>query len=106
MLSNFVRSSSPDAIDFYCGIGGSTSGLWAAGIRVKLAANHDQNAINTHSANHPDVDHYLGDIQALDLRRLPKARILWASPICTEVSPAGGRKKQRTAQMSVPLTTR
>lgn len=89
-----------DAIDFYCGIGGTTSGFVRAGVRVKLAANHSEVAINTHSANHPDVDHYLGDIQALDLRRLPRARILCASPICTEVSPAGGKKK-RTAQMEL-----
>lgn len=89
-----------DAIDFYCGIGGTTSGIERAGIRVKLAANHDKVAIATHSANHPNVDHYLGDIQALDLRRLPRARILCASPICTEVTPAGG-KKQRTAQMEL-----
>lgn len=95
-----LTASDVDAVDFYCGIGGTTSGLELAGIRVQLAANHDQTAINTHSANHPHVEHYLGDIQALDLRRLPKARILCASPICTEVSPAGGRR-QRTAQMEL-----
>lgn len=95
-----LTASDLDALDFYSGIGGTTSGLVRAGIRVRLAANHDETAINTHSANHPDVDHYLGDIQALDLRRLPRARILCASPICTEVSPAGGKKK-RSAQMDL-----
>lgn len=89
-----------DGIDFYCGIGGTSSGLIRAGVNIKLAANHSKVAIETHSANHPGVDHYLGDIQALDLRRLPKARLLWASPICTEVSPAGGKTK-RTAQMDL-----
>lgn len=95
-----ITASDIDGVDFYCGIGGTTTGAERAGIRIKLAANHDQAAIDTHSANHPHVDHYLGDIQALDLRRLPKARILMASPICTEVSPAGGRQK-RSAQMEL-----
>jgi DNA (cytosine-5)-methyltransferase 1 len=95
-----ISSSDATAIDFYCGIGGTTSGFVRAGVRVRLAANHSEVAIATHSANHPGVDHYLGDIQALDLRRLPRARILCASPICTEVSPAGGKKK-RTAQMEL-----
>lgn len=95
------RSSSDiDAHDWFCGIGGWTSGLVKAGIRIRMAANHSQVAINTHSANHPDVDHYLGDIQALDLRRLPRTRMLVASPICTEVSPSGGKKK-RTPQMDL-----
>lgn len=83
-----------DCIDFFCGIGGSSTGLVAAGWRVKLAANHDQTAINTHSANHPDTEHICADLQTVDYRYLPKARALWASPICTEISPAGGKKKQ------------
>lgn len=88
------------AIDFFCGMGGSSTGLVGAGITVKVAANHWDRAIETHAANHPDTEHLLGDIQAVDMRYLPKTDILWASPICTEVSPAGGRKR-RTAQMDL-----
>lgn len=83
-----------DVVDFFCGMGGSSSGLREAGYTVKLAANHWQRAITTHAANHPDTEHLCADIQALDLRRLPRARVLWASPICTELSPAGGRSKK------------
>lgn len=34
------------------------------------------------------------------MRRLPKTAVLWASPICTELSPAGGRRRQ-TAQLDL-----
>lgn len=80
--------------DFFCGMGGSSTGLASAGFDVKLAANHWDRAIETHSANHPDTEHLLGDLQAVDVRYLPRTDVLWASPICTEVSPAGGRRKK------------
>lgn len=82
------------ATDFFCGMGGSSSGLVEAGFTMRLAANHWDRAIETHSANHPDVEHLLGDLQAVDVRYLPRTDVLWASPICTEVSPAGGRRKK------------
>ncbi|MCW5952066.1 MAG: DNA cytosine methyltransferase [Propionibacteriaceae bacterium] len=96
-MSPFTRQlhSGLDVTDFFCGIGGSSSGLVAAGWDVKLAANHDQTAINTHSANHPNTEHICADLQTVDYRYLPPTRALWASPICTEVSPAGGRRKRK-----------
>lgn len=83
-----------DVTDFFCGIGGSMSGLVEAGWTGRIAANHSAVAIATHAANHADVEHLLGDIQAVDLRYLPRTRMLWASPICTELSPAGGRRRK------------
>lgn len=80
--------------DIFCGAGGSSTGLVAAGYELKLAANHWQRAIETHAANHTDADHLCADINNYDMRRLPKTDILWASPICTEISPAGGRKRK------------
>ncbi|MFK4184333.1 DNA cytosine methyltransferase [Streptomyces sparsogenes] len=78
--------------DIYAGAGGSSTGLVNAGLELKLAANHWQVAIDTHSANHPYAEHICADIQNYDMRRLPKTDILWASPICTEISPAGGNR--------------
>lgn len=80
--------------DFFCGMGGSSTGLVAGGYSVKVAANHWGRAIETHSANHPDTEHLCADISQIDLRYLPKTDLLWASPICTEISPAGGRRKK------------
>lgn len=89
-----------EATDFFCGMGGSSTGLVGAGYEVKVAANHWGVAIETHSANHPNTEHLCADISNIDLRYLPKTDLLWASPICTEVSPAGGRRK-RTPQLDL-----
>ncbi|MEV4415001.1 DNA cytosine methyltransferase [Catellatospora sp. NPDC049609] len=78
--------------DIFCGAGGSSIGLHAAGLELKLAANHWDRAIETHAANFRDAEHVCADVNNYDMRRLPSTDILWASPICTEVSPAGGRR--------------
>lgn len=83
-----------DFVDMFCGAGGSSVGLTQAGWKLRLGANHWARAIATHSANFPDADHACEDINAMDMRRLPRARCLWASPICTEASPAGGTKSE------------
>jgi DNA (cytosine-5)-methyltransferase 1 len=81
--------------DLFCGAGGSIRGLVDAGFRLVLGANHSDRAIETVSTNHRGADFLCCDINALDKRRLPKTRVLWASVICTEISPAGGKKKLR-----------
>ncbi len=91
-------------IDEFCGAGGASQGLSEAGFTPVLAINHWDRAVETHSANFPSVEHWCEDTSKLDMRRLPNARVLWASPICTEVSPAGGRKrrsKQTPGQMEL-----
>ena len=75
--------------DLFCGAGGASSGLVEAGLGVVLAANHWPTAIATHAANHPGTEHLCADINNLDMRRLPRTDELWASVICTEISPAG-----------------
>lgn len=89
--------------DIFCGAGGSSNGLVAAGMQLRLAANHWQRAIETHAANHRDADHVCADINNYDMRRLPRTDILWASPICTEISPAGGRRRTH-GQLALDLT--
>ncbi|TWP51465.1 DNA cytosine methyltransferase [Lentzea tibetensis] len=86
--------------DIFCGAGGSSIGLSAAGFELKLAANHWPRAIETHAANFPGAEHLCADVSNYDMRRLPRTDVLWASPICTEISPAGGRKRQ-TAQLDL-----
>ncbi|GAA0897934.1 DNA cytosine methyltransferase [Pseudonocardia zijingensis] len=81
--------------DWFCGAGGSSLGMTAAGMELAIAANHWQRAIETHSANFPDAEHLCADLTHYDLRLAPPAEVLWASPICTEASPAGGRRRQR-----------
>ncbi|XUM00300.1 DNA cytosine methyltransferase [Streptomyces venezuelae ATCC 10712] len=87
-------------IDLLCGAGGSSTGLVEAGHELVLGINHWRLAIETHAANHRDADHACIDISGFPMRHLPKADILWASVICTEISPAGGRRRQ-SAQMDL-----
>ncbi|WP_033819768.1 DNA cytosine methyltransferase [Kitasatospora sp. MBT63] len=82
------------AIDFLCGGGGSSTGLVESGIELLLGVNHWSVALATHAANHPKADHLLTDVSDMRMRYLPKADLLWASIICTEISPAGGRRRQ------------
>jgi DNA (cytosine-5)-methyltransferase 1 len=78
--------------DWFCGAGGATQGAHSVpGVRPVLAANHDQLAIDTHSTNFPDVEHFRGDIRDLDVAGHPYAHIFWASPECTNWSQAKGK---------------
>lgn len=86
----------------FCGGGGDTQGFAEAGFDPRLAINHDPVSVETHSANFPDTEHRVTDIDKMDMRSLPPTEVLWASPICTEISPAGGRKAKKTpAQMEL-----
>lgn len=90
--------------DLFCGAGGSSTGLVAAGYTLRLAANHSRVAVESHAANHPDAEHLCVDINHYDMRRLPRGcDVLWASPICQESSPAGGRKRGAKGQMALEL---
>lgn len=85
------RSNGLKFVDIFCGAGGSSIGLTAAGYELLLAANHWPTAIDTHAANFTKAEHLCADVNNYDFRYLPRgADVLWASPICTELSPAGG----------------
>lgn len=103
--SDWRPSGQPTGItytDIFCGFGGSSIGLENAGLQLSMGANHWDLAIATHALNFPNADHVIADVSNYDMRRMPKTDILWASPICTELSPAGGTAAPRT-QMSLFL---
>ncbi|ORV08041.1 DNA cytosine methyltransferase [Mycolicibacterium fallax] len=80
--------------DLFCGAGGSSTGAVAIdGVAVKIAANHWDRAIETHSRNHPGADHVQADISNTDPRYFPSTDLLWASPSCTKHSIAQGKKR-------------
>ena len=91
--------------DLFCGAGGSSTGLVEAAFELVLAVNHWPVAVETHAANHRDAEHWCEDIDRTDMRRLPAADVLWASPICTEATPAGGstgrRSKRSDGQLAI-----
>lgn len=90
-----------ELIDLFCGAGGLTKGAEKAqykGIKlvdVIACVNHDDMAIKSHAANHPDCIHFTEDIRKLLVTKLPartvgKFLILHASLECTNFSNAKG----------------
>lgn len=88
------------AADLFCGAGGTSTGLAQACAELRsdldlVAINHWTIAIDTHSANHPDVKHICASLESLDPRQIvPSGRLdlLVASPECTHFSSARGGK--------------
>ncbi|HET8885578.1 MAG TPA: DNA cytosine methyltransferase [Salinimicrobium sp.] len=96
-------------IDLFCGAGGTTSGIHLAGemegikTRVVACVNHDEKAIASHLANHPDCIHYTEDIRDFEVVKKLKKLVnelrsqypnclinIWASLECTNFSKAKG----------------
>ncbi|MBW3663548.1 MAG: DNA cytosine methyltransferase [Actinobacteria bacterium] len=90
--------------DLFCGAGGSSLGAEAAGMRLVMAANHWDVAIEVHQANFPDAGHDLADISQADPRRYPATDVLIAGPECTNHSQARGvsRKRQHPSLFDAP----
>ncbi len=108
-------------IDSFCGAGGITEGFHRAEdeqgnkiCRVIIGINHDEVAIRSHAANHPDTIHFIEDFTTLDANRLlpivnvnreryPNAKILfWASAECTHHSKAKGGLPRDADSRSLP----
>jgi DNA (cytosine-5)-methyltransferase 1 len=95
-----TKTSVVDAVDMFCGAGGTSSGLLdacrAMNITLNLIAiNHWQVAIDTHRANHQYAQHLCTAVDDLNPRKLvPSGRlhVLVASPECTHHSNARGGK--------------
>lgn len=90
-------------IDLFSGAGGVSTGFaMAKDCKVIAAVNHDDMAIQSHTANHPDVIHFVEDIKHIQMEKLVKIAsdaktqhpgallLLWASLECTNFSKAKG----------------
>lgn len=93
-------------IDLFAGAGGTTTGIHLtsnADVSVVACVNHDDKAIESHKANHPDCLHFVEDVRDFnviiklkslvkELREVhPGCKInLWASLECTNYSKAKG----------------
>lgn len=86
--------------DLFAGAGGCSTGLLQAaterGVHVNLTAvNHWPTAVETHTRNHPEAQHFCQTIETLDPRvAVPGGRLdlLIAAPECTHHSSARGGK--------------
>lgn len=81
------------AIDLFCGAGGLTEGAENAGIKVKWAANHWKQAVETHKSNHPETEHDCQDLHQANWARTPAHDILLAAPCCHGHSNARGKRR-------------
>lgn len=93
-------------IDYFCGAGGASTGITAAGGKVAIAINHDPKAIQTHTQNHPSTMHMIEDIAKLDpltiaaLTAKMQEVNIWASVDCTHHSIAkGGQSRNGDSRM-------
>ncbi|MFC9966373.1 DNA cytosine methyltransferase [Nocardia ignorata] len=87
-----------ELMDWFCGAGGSTQGAAKVpGVRITRAANHWGKAVETHMANYPEADHFLGDLSTEEAKekvaKWPAADLFWASPECPQWSSARGKKR-------------
>lgn len=89
------------AFDAFCGAGGSSTGIAAAGVEVRHAVNHWQLAIETHATNHPQTDHDVSDLSLAHPSMFPYTTIAWFSPECTNHSLAKGRKRKNLSQLDL-----
>lgn len=84
-----------NAIDLFAGMGGFTEGASMAGVNVLWAANHWQQAVDCHAANHPETIHVCQDLQQANFEEAPAHDVLLASPSCQGHSRARGKDKPR-----------
>ncbi|MCF5838770.1 DNA cytosine methyltransferase [Aeromonas veronii] len=80
-----------NCIDLFAGLGGWSTGAVQAGCTVLWAANHWQEAVKWHSANHPETDHVCQDLKQADWSQVPSHDLLLASPCCQGHSKARGK---------------
>lgn len=88
------------AIDMFCGLGGwTTAAARTRAIDVRVAVNHDPDAIAWHEAAHPGTQHLLQDCAEVDFHTLRgdlAGGLLIASPCCQGFSEAGQPARQGT----------
>lgn len=84
----------PIDVDLFAGGGGASLGKrMATGRSPTIAVNHSAVAIAMHRENHPETEHYIEDVFAVDPRKAARGRrvrLLWMSPTCTHFSRAKG----------------
>ncbi len=86
-------------VDNFAGGGGASTGIeFALGEPVDIAINHDEIAIQMHTANHPFTTHYrenVWDINPVEVAMGRKVGLAWFSPDCTHFSKAKGGKPRK-----------
>lgn len=81
-------------VDNFAGGGGASTGIEKAiGRSVDIAINHDQDAIDMHTLNHPHTRHYcesVWDVKPQEITNGLPVGLAWFSPDCKHFSKAKG----------------
>lgn len=86
----------PQFVDYFCGIGGASTGAMNAGYEVVLAVDSWQKALSVHERNHPHSTHVCTMLPSAEPLHLPPAGTEWhlhGSPPCTLLSKAANRTR-------------
>lgn len=86
-------------VDHFCGAGGASIGLAAAGVVVTDAANHWRPAVDVYNRNNPDTRVHLADLTATHPSRFPRTEMAWFSPECKTYSIAGPSDAMRAPEL-------
>jgi len=78
------------AHDLYAGLGGTTSGIVAAGGMVTHAANHSEPALDLHQRNHPTTNHHRQNLVDTACFNWARPDVGFASPSCKWFTRANG----------------
>lgn len=79
------------AIDLFCGAGGLSIGLQAAGIKSVFAVEVSRDAVDTYRCAFPDVTVHSGDIKEVDFRKWRGLDLVVGGPPCQPFSTGGLR---------------
>lgn len=94
------------AWDLFSGCGGFSCGIRAAGFRVELAVDNDEQALGLYAANHPGTPTLHADLSVADLdeqlgRESPPLDCIFGSPPCQDFSNSGKHIEAERAQLAV-----
>ena len=93
-IKKYFSSSAParpvEFVDLFCGFGGASVGAVAAGLKVVLAVDSSDSALEIHRQNHPQTKQLCANLPHHKALPLPPAGTPWhlhGSPPCTSISP-------------------
>lgn len=93
-VDDHFGDGNPRAVDLFCGAGGASCGIHAAGFDVVAGGDKNKTALQTHHENLP-AEPVVHDHSKVDVTVLPKParspRYLHGSPSCKGFSNAGDR---------------
>ena len=81
-----------EALDLFCGAGGLSLGLGAAGISVVAGVERDEDAAATWANEHPGALVHQGDVDQVDWRRFDGVALVVGGPPCQPWSIGGLRQ--------------